>query len=293
MRVTPGMMLSSTLRNIELNQARTEQLQNQITSGSRISRPSDDPIGAARAVSLKETLSQSEQYIRNIDQASSWLDSTDSALDAVSQALQRARELAVRAASDTLDAVDRAAIEGEVGELQQHVLVLAQSKHGPYHLFAGTASGQPGYVLPLPSSAAGAYQGNDAPVLREVAPGATMSVSANARQTFDPLFAALETLKTGLSSGSSHTVQQSLGELDGALDAINVSRAELGAKMNRLGFLKERQEDITVNLTGLLSEIKDVDMAEALTNFSMAQAVYQASLKAGARALQPSLLDYL
>jgi flagellar hook-associated protein 3 FlgL len=63
--------------------------------------------------------------------------------------------------------------------------------------------------------------------------------------------------------------------------------------VNRLEFLQERQSSIEVNLTGLLSETKDTDMAQALTSFSMAQNVYQASLKAGAQALQPSLLDYL
>ena len=56
MRVTPGMMMSSMLHNIEHNQARTEQLQNQITSGSRITKPSDDPIGAARALNLGDEL---------------------------------------------------------------------------------------------------------------------------------------------------------------------------------------------------------------------------------------------
>src|SRR3954471_16875222 len=98
MRVTPGMMMNSLLHNIELNQARTEQLQNQITSGSRITKPSDDPIGAARAINLQESLSQSDQYVRNIDQATSWLNSSDSVLDAVTLALHRARELAVQAA---------------------------------------------------------------------------------------------------------------------------------------------------------------------------------------------------
>src|SRR2546423_8689370 len=97
MRVTPQMLMTSTLHNVEQNQARTEQLQNQITSGSRISKPSDDPIGAARALNLQESLGMSEQYVRNIDQASSWLNTTDSALDAVTQAVHRSRELAIEA----------------------------------------------------------------------------------------------------------------------------------------------------------------------------------------------------
>src|SRR3954447_23905271 len=107
MRVTPGMMMNSLLHNIELNQARTEQLQNQITSGSRINKPSDDPIGAARALNLQESLRQSAQYVRNIDQATSWLNTTDSALDSVTQAIHRSRELAIEAGNDSLTQSDR------------------------------------------------------------------------------------------------------------------------------------------------------------------------------------------
>ena len=99
MRITSAMMVQSTLHHISLNQQRTEQLQNQISSGSRISRPSDDPIGAARALNLEESLSQSEQYKRNIDQGTSWLNTTDSILDSVTQALHRSRELAVQASN--------------------------------------------------------------------------------------------------------------------------------------------------------------------------------------------------
>src|SRR5205809_460751 len=158
MRVTPQMMLNSMLHNIEQNQARTEQLQNQITSGARITKPSDDPIGAARALNLQESLNQSDQYVRNIDQATSWLNTTDSVLDAVTQAVQRGRELAVQGASGTLSQSDRAAIDSEIAQLQQHVLDLAGSTYGPYHLFAGTSSGATGYVLPESSQTTpGAY----------------------------------------------------------------------------------------------------------------------------------------
>src|SRR5438045_9543177 len=102
MRITQQMIMDTTLHNIELNQDRIETLQSQITSGSRISKPSDDPIGAARALNLDDSIAQSQQYQRNIDQAKSWLHSTDSTLDAVTQTIQRVRELAVAGAHETL-----------------------------------------------------------------------------------------------------------------------------------------------------------------------------------------------
>ncbi len=291
MRVTSQMIMDSTLYNIQSNQNRIEQLQAQITSGSRITKPSDDPIGAARALNLQDSIAQSQQYQRNIDQAKSWMNTTDAALDAVTQATQRARELAVQASNGTLSATERTAISSEISQLQQHVLDLTHSKYGSYYLFSGTASSAPGYTTAAPSP--GGYQANSAQVMREVAPGTSIGVNADATATFDPLFTALQTLQTGLTSGSTGTIQGSITQIDSALDAVSVSRSQLGAKVNRLDFLQTRQSSVEVNLTGLLSTTKDVDMAEAITNFTMAQNVYQASLKAGAQALQPSLLDYL
>src|ERR671929_791922 len=110
MRITSTMMMETTLRNIETNQQRTEELQSQITSGSRITKPSDDPIGAAQALQLQHTLDATKQYATNLDQATSWLDLTDSALGAVTQALQRTNELAVQAANGTLGPTELSAI---------------------------------------------------------------------------------------------------------------------------------------------------------------------------------------
>jgi flagellar hook-associated protein 3 FlgL len=293
MRITLGMMADQSLRNIQANQTRMQTLQDQLTSGTQITKPSDDPIGAAQALSLQESLDQATQYGRNIDQGTSWLNSSDSALSSVSDAIHRARELAVQAANGTLTPADRSAIQSEISQLQQHVLDLSHSKYGAYFLFSGTRSDQPGYTQYNPSTTAGAYQGNSGQVLREIATGVTTNVNVDPTSTFDPVFTAMNQLQTGLTSGSSASLSASLASFDTALDAVNSARGQLGARVNRLDALKQRQDSVSVNLTGLLSNVKDVDMAKAITNFSMAQNVYNASLKASAQMMQTSLLDYL
>ena len=293
MRITRGMMIDTTLANIQRNQERTSLLQSQLTSGSRITKPSDDPTGAAHALSFQEGLDTTEQYLTNVDQAKSWLNTTDSALDAVTTTLHRARELAVQASNDTFDAQDRAAMQAEITQLQTHTLDLSHAKFGAYYLFAGTRFDQPGYVQANPSTTPGAYQGNAGQVQREISPGVTLGINADAQTTFDPIFTAFNQLQAGLTANSSSQIQASIGALDTAMSAIVTSRAQAGAKVNRLEALQQRLSDVKVNLAGLLSNVKDVDMAEAITSFSMAQNVLQASLKAGAQVLQPSLLDYL
>jgi flagellar hook-associated protein 3 FlgL len=293
MRITQGMIADTMLRNVQTNQSRLEELQGQLTSGSRITKPSDDPIGAARAMSFQESIAQTDQYLGNIDQATGWLNTTDNTLGAVTSILHRARELAVQGASETTNAQDRASINTEVLQLQQHALNLAQTKFGGSFLFAGTASDAPGYLLAQASGPAGVWQGNDNQVLREISPGVTMGVNADSRAAFDPVFTALTQLQTGLATNSTATIQTSIASLDTGLTAVLSTRGQVGAKVNRLDSLSQRLNEIKVSTAGLLSQVKDVDMAVAITNFSMAQTVYNASLKAGAQALQQSLLDYL
>jgi flagellar hook-associated protein 3 FlgL len=294
MRITYGMSAANSLRNIETNQERMAAIEGQLTSGSRIAKPSDDPIGAARALGFQQSIDQSNQYLKNIDQGSTWLNSTDSALGAVTADMQRVRELAVQAANGTLSSQDRGAIQLEVTQLQQSVLDLSNTKVGSSYIFSGSRSDQPGYVQAVSSAVTpAAYQGNAGQIQREVTPGVTVAVNADPQSTFDPIFSALTTLQTGLSSGNNATIQSSLTGLDTALDAVNVSRSAVGAKVNRLETLQGQQTAVNTNLTGLLSQVKDVDMAQAITSFTMAQTVYQASLKSAAQALQPSLLDFL
>jgi len=292
-RVTQQMLSATTLNNIENNMNRIDQLEGQITSGTQLTKPSDNPIGTAQALNLQDTVSQAGQYLTNIDQASSWLNATDSALSSVTSAIQRARELAVQAGSDTASASDRQSIDAEVQQLQQQVLALSQTKNGSTYLFAGTRSDAPGYTQANPSSVPGAYNGNSGQIQRQVAPGQTMTVNADPTTTFDPVFTAMNQLHTGLTSNNDAAISTAIDNLDTALNSVMSSRATVGAKTNRLDSLQQQMSSVQVTMTGLLSNVKDVDMAQAMTQFSMEQTVYQASLQAGAKVMQQSLLDYL
>jgi flagellar hook-associated protein 3 FlgL len=293
MRVTQGMLSQTTLNNIEANISRLNTIEAQVTSGTRLTKPSDDPIGTAQALNFQEGIDQTNQFLTNINAASSWLSTSDSALSTVDNSLQRARELAVQAANGTLTSSDRQSIQAEISQIQQSVLQSSQAKYGASYIFSGTRSDAPGYVSANPSSVAGAYQGNSAAVLRQVAPGQNIAVNTDATATFDPVFTALSNLNTALSSNNTAGVQSSITDIDTALTAVLKARSTAGALSNRMTALQNQMSAVQTNMTGLLSQVKDVDMAKAITDFQMSQNVYNASLQAGAKAMQPSLLDYL
>ena len=84
-----------------------------------------------------------------------------------------------------------------------------------------------------------------------------------------------------------------IGKFDEAIDKNVTTRAEIGAKMNRLDLTQSRLEDQEINLRSLKSENEDVDIAETIMELRMQESVYQASLASGARVMQPTLLDFL
>lgn len=292
MRVTHGMLADTTLRNLSANTRRLERLQQQLTTGRRISKASEDPIGAARALDYHTSLAEIAQYQRNVDSAAAWLNATDSALGAVTSLLHRARELAIQGASDTLSAQDRIAAAQEVRQILQHAVQSGNAKFGQDYLFAGQKTD----TAPISfdeGTLGWTYMGDAGGLNREVGPTTQIGVGVRGDAVFGPALDALADLITGLESNDPPTVQASISAIDGALDGVLVARAQTGARANRMEAAASRLGDLKVNQSDLLSKEVDLDMAEALMNYAVAENVYKASLAAGARAVQPSLLDYL
>lgn len=105
-------------------------------------------------------------------------------------------------------------------------------------------------------------------------------------QVFDDFSAALE-------SGKNEDIQSAIENTKACMEQVLSVRAEIGAKTNRLELTKDKLESQYLSTKELLSKNEDVDMAEAYTELKMAENVYRSSLAAGARIIQPSLVDFL
>src|SRR5690606_9167286 len=137
LRVTNQMMAHRMMQNLWASLGRLGRSDQQLSTGRRISMPSDDPSGTEAAMRLRTSIQAGEQYIRNVDEALSWLEATDSALDHVTQVMQRARELILYGANGTLPEESRQALADEMEQLLEDLVNVANSKHGQRYLFAG------------------------------------------------------------------------------------------------------------------------------------------------------------
>jgi flagellar hook-associated protein 3 FlgL len=287
------MISDTTIRNMQNNLGRLEELHNSIASGKRFSRPSDDPAAVARTLTYTADLAAGEVFLRTMDSSMSWMSATDAALNDAGNLLQRARELAVQGANGALTPDDMQRIGAEVDQVLHQMVVNGNASLRGQRLFAGqdidsdpfAISGSlPGYT----------YSGDAGQLRREYDVNAYLTINTPGEATFAPAFTALMNLRDHLNTGDNGAVSNTdIAAMDLALDAILSARADVGAKMNRVEAAQGRQSLLQVNLEELRSKSEDTDFAEAVSKFSVQETVYKASLEIGGRAIQPSLLDYL
>ena len=300
MRVTTSMIQRNVLADLNTLSEKIAKTQAKASSQKEISRPSDDPFNAARAMGLRQTLDANNQYKRNIDDAQGWQDATESSLSAMTDYVTRANTLVLQGATDTADAESRLAIAAEIDQIIQGLKETANATYGDSYLMAGTATNVPPYKLGNDDT----FQGNEAGldpaipgVVREIGPGVNVQVNVSGEDVLGDgttgLLATLRGIVTDLNADNGPALRARVAELDQGLDNLNAVRAKVGATTNRLESADSRLQEFEGTTLGILSENEDVDMGKAMIDFSIQQAALQAGLQAGSRIVQNSLLDFL
>lgn len=293
MRITQGMITEAFMRNLSYNLKNLNDKENMLSSGKRIRRPSDDPVSAVLAMRIRNTLSGIEQYNKNVNDALTWLENTESALANTGDILQRIRELTVNAANGTLTPQDRQTILDEVSQLKLQLLQEANTSYNNRYLFGGYATDQkPFYIdsstgkITANASAAGTFKYN-------LGMNNDIEVNVLGTDVFKDLFATVESIESDLQADDAAALSDRLADLDSAIDTVLKYRSQIGAKSNRLDATKTRLDSNEVDYTDLLSKTEDVDIAKTIMDLKMDENVYRASLAVGARIIQPTLVDFL
>lgn len=294
-RITQAMLNRTFLQNLSRNLASLDKLQNQLSSGRKIAKPSDDPVVAVRGMAYRSALVEIEQFKRNVDEGLTWLETTDKALDEATNLLQRARELLVRGLNGAMTAEDRAAMAKEIAQIKEQLGNVANTAVAGRYIFAGTDTKNPPY-----DAQTGTWVNqNGQDILVEIGKGIYLPINVLGKDVFavpdaaNGIFGVLDAIARGLNGDATVDLNAELGRLDQQLDNLLAVRATVGARMNRFELIQSRLEADEVNVTRLLSKEEDADMAEVITNLKTAENVYRAALAAGARIIQPSLVDFL
>ncbi len=144
MRITNKMMTNNVLHNINNNKNLLSTLENQYSTGKKIQKPSDDPIVAVRALKLRTNLAELSQYVeKNIPDALSWMDTTESSLDVVNEILRQMNTYCNQGANDPLTAKDRNSIVTNLSELKQQIYQEGNSNYAGRYVFSGYKTDTP------------------------------------------------------------------------------------------------------------------------------------------------------
>jgi len=281
------------------NLNRMDKYQQQLATGMKISVPSDDPVVAARALKLRTDVAQVDQYRRNVDDAMSWVDITESTLNNIGDVIQRARELAVQGNNGTMTETDRIKIAEEIKQLKNQLINLANTTYAGRQIFSGyktdtkLLNDDGTFAIDVLNTERIEYEigigdsininvcGGD---LFNYGNDAQVNNKAKMIEVFDKFIEALEL---------GENIGESITDLDEAMDNLLRVRADLGARANRLELTANRLDSDVINFTMLMSQNENVDMAETIMKLKNEENVYRASLAGGARIIMPTLVDFI
>jgi len=298
LRVTNNAQIERSIFDINANGARLQSVQRDISTGTRLHRPSDDPTSNARAMVLKTTMAQNQQYVKNIQATGNFVQVTDTAMTNYVNALQRLRTLAVQGASGNLRAEDKAAISQEVTQLREEVRTIANQQYNGRYIFGGLKTDQAPYPQDVTLSP------NDTGKLStEISPGITVDYNVAAPTIFgdttngntNNIFGVIDQFTTFLADGTStdDISKTTIADIDGWLKTVETSRTNLGGLTNRLDLAQQRFGEVNTDLEGLLNDTEATDIASASLRMNQNSATFQAALSVAAKAVPLSLVDFL
>ncbi len=268
------------------------EAQKRVSTGQRLNRPSEDAFGTTSAISMRRLRSGVEQYEKNLQTAKGQLGYTEVALSEISTLMAKAYELSVRAANDTLGPEARAAMATEARSLQERLLSLANSQgpNGEY-LFAGQRSDVKPYTI---SGGALSFAGDTQPLLIEAGPGEWLNAAIAGEPLIGEAYARLDAFVAALDANQTQAIADvHLGQLQNSLRQVDSQRGQLGARLQNIDNYRAQMGRRKEELTLRISEIEEVDLSQAITEYQKAQAAYQAALTVASQGFRLSLMDYL
>jgi flagellar hook-associated protein 3 FlgL len=393
-RISFSSMNARVLDRLYQNYNKLEGIQQQLASGKKVDRASDDPVAVSNSMELRTQINQFNSFQRNVDDGLAYLGTVDTTLSTGNGLYQNMRERAIQASNDTNSAESRFFIGREVRGMFDQMIALANTSFKGEYIFAGNNTQTPPYALrtgqatfgtaapvggigqlvagdigtpnatkqindllatdstftsgyteaglivPGTLSIAGLAEGTDydvnyvdgtitfltansaaqaalaggivinfdwlrrseedmdGVVNREIEEGVTARLNSTASDVFgspqeSTAWEAMINLLEGTLLNKADKVRDSVGQIDAALSRSLSTQATNGSRVLRFESTQTRNDERIVYSTQLQSDVEDVDFAAAVSQFTLQQAVYEASLKMGARAIQNTLVNFL
>ena len=307
MRINTSQSFDAAISQLQKRQIAMSEAQQQMTSGKRIQRASDDPASAARAERALAALARSEASMRGLDTSRSATMFTEAALGDAGELLQQAREVMVGAGNGSYSDADRKSLAAKLSGLRNDLLSVANRSDGNgRYLFSGQGSNVP----PLVDSPTGvSYVGTSGQLQASAGEAAMLSFDGDQAwlRAPDPanpggtlsVFGVMDRLITELNTSGrsgaviSQSVTTGLRDLDTVMTNLSSWRARAGEALVRADGIQDRLSQSKLDAQTERSKAEDLDMVAAISDFQSKQTGYDAALRTYSIVQRMSLVDYL
>ncbi|AEX51763.1 FlgL family flagellar hook-associated protein [Rahnella aquatilis CIP 78.65 = ATCC 33071] len=305
MRLSTNMIYNQNMNAVLDGQNRFQATGLQLSTGSKVSKPSDDPLAASQAVLVRQAQSENGQFSVARTFANQSMSQEESTLSSVTLTIQGAQSLIVQAGDGSLSDDDRSSLATKLESLKSQLLNLANSTDGNGRfIFAGYKSDSAPYTQNATTGAV-TYSGGTTSIAQQVDASRTMTINHTGNQIFDTLtgdakkepdgtdgesdifktidgaLTALKTPSANFTSDTEYTdaIDKANRGLSNSLNNVLSVRSELGTQMDELDNLDTLGDNREVANSTKLSNLVDTEWTSAISTYTLQQVALQASYK--------------
>ncbi len=297
MRISTASTSDNVLAQLQRLSTQQAELQNQVATGQRIFKPSDDPAAAARVISAQMERASVSQFARNADAALEYSKTSYSGLDQFKKLSDRAGELAVMGTGN-LGTSAMQAYASEVDQLLEQAATSGNTRFRNDYVFGGTAVDAPPFTATRDVNGkitAVTYVGDAGRVSVPLADGASIQPTPDAATNsgLADFMNQLVALRDALNAGDTNATQATRAGLDTSENLLVSSLSEHGAIQLRIEVAQTQQRTRLDSIETAISADADVDLTSTIVRLNQTTQAYEAALSSGSTMLKMSLLDYL
>ncbi|WP_041543272.1 flagellar hook-associated protein FlgL [Oceanimonas sp. GK1] len=298
MRVSTGQIQRIMMQSMQQGGADYGKLLQQMGSGDRILKPSDDPLATVRLQGIDKEISAIAQYEKNAVQVQSRLGQQETQIDAMKDILLRLRDMTVEAGNGTYNLAERQALTQEMESLKATLLDLVNARNEEGHyLFSGSQTEVPAVVETAPGVFA--YQGDDYQRQVAIANGVTVAANDTAEglmfnggNLLQDVHGFIQLLDTATGDISA-SVADMLNSLDKGIGNLTRTLTDIGGRINGLEQVVATHGEMKVFGQGLHNELSALDYGEAAMNMQQMLLALQSSQQAFVNVNKLSLFSAL
>lgn len=298
MRITQNIMHAGALTKYQNSLRQVAMAQERVSTGLRVQKPSDDPGAANTIMQAAGSLRAVDQYRRNINTARSRVDAEETLYVQLSDALVRAREIALSQAGDNSNSTTRQLANAEIEQLTRFAVQLANTKFSGSYLLGGSRADVAPVTWTDPNGGPPEIVGDpadDGHHRVEVSPGQYLETARNAREVFADtgIFQALQDLSAALEADDGPAILAARDGLEEAFSGVQLLIGDAGARSTQLQITSANLDVLELNLLTLRADVEEVDLEKAVADLVSRQTTFQAAMLSISRVQEMSLVNYL